>query len=151
MRTGVRVALDLGKARVGVARCDATATLASPYAVWPFTDVADLVARTRDLVAELAPLELLIGLPIDLRGESGLAADTVRQTAIVIAQGVAQTPVRLVDERLTTAAARKLLQAAGHNSRSDRQLIDAAAATVLLEDALEAERRQATPPGELVT
>lgn len=150
MRNGVRIALDLGAARVGVARSDALGQLALPHEVWPFTDVADLVARVGKIVQEHSPLEVLIGLPIDLRGEQGIAADAVLGVAQELAKALPEVSFRLVDERLTTAAARKLLQSAGYSAKLDRSVIDAAAATVLLEDALEAERRQGKPAGQVV-
>lgn len=149
MRAGVRFAIDIGSARIGVAKCDATATLASPFAVWPASSPVDLAARIRSELLDLDPIELILGLPVDLRGAEAVAAQEVRAVATELA-GLLELPIRLVDERLTTAAARKQLRSAGYTTRSDRMLIDAAAATVLLEDALAAERSQGFAPGELV-
>lgn len=146
MRTGVRVALDLGSVRIGVAKSDATGTLASPYTTWQVS--ADWMSELGKLIAEYEPIELIIGLPTNLRGESSVAAEAIKEIATEIKTNFPLQPIRLMDERMTTAAARKQLQAAGYNSRSDKHLIDAAAATVLLEDALEAERRQGKPAGE---
>jgi Holliday junction resolvase len=56
-----------------------------------------------------------------------------------------------VDERFTTATAHEALRAGGRDSRARRQTVDSAAAAVLLEAALEAERRTGLPPGDLVT
>jgi putative Holliday junction resolvase len=63
---------------------------------------------------------------------------------------VAPLPVRLVDERFTTSTAHAALRVGGHDSRDRRQTVDAAAAAVLLEAALEAERRTGAVPGQLV-
>ena len=149
MRTGVRFALDLGAARVGVAKCDASGLLASPFAVWPFTGLEDLAARINAELMEWDPLEFVIGLPVDLRGAEGVAAAAVREQAVFLASQV-DRPVRLVDERMTTVTARRRLREGGRDSRSDRALIDAAAATVLLEHALESERSRGIEPGEVV-
>ena len=150
MRQGVRIGLDLGAARIGVSRCDRDGILASPHAVWPAEELSELAARLRLLTQEFEVLEVVIGIPVDLRGEEGVAASAIRQHVAQLHELLPELALRLVDERLTTSAARKRLQEAGYNSRADKQLIDAAAATVLLEDALEAERRQGQAPGEVV-
>lgn len=150
MRRGVRLALDLGSVRTGVARCDASATLCSPMAVWSAASAQSIVPLLRDAFENDDVLEVLVGLPTALSGDQGIAADSVRAIASELHALLPEVPFRLVDERLTTAAARKQLQASGYTTRTDRSLIDAASAAVLLEDALEAERRQGKPPGELL-
>ena len=92
-----------------------------------------------------------MGLPRSLSGREGQAAVTARQFASDLAARVAPLPVRLVDERFTTSTAHEALRASGHDSRARRQTVDAAAAAVLLEAALEAERRTGIAPGQLVT
>ena len=150
MRKGVRLALDLGGVRTGVARCDASGVLASPMAVWQASSAAELIPLLSLALAQDEVLEIIVGLPTDLRGNEAVAAHSVRSLVHDLAVALPTVTFRLVDERLTTAAARKQLQAAGYSTRTDKALIDAAAATILLEDALEAERRQGVPPGEPV-
>ncbi len=108
-----------------------------------------------DALASLAAaeeaIEILIGLPKSLSGREGAAAATARQFAADLAARVAPLPVRLVDERFTTTTAHAALRAGGKDSRARRETVDAAAAAVLLDAALEAERRTGTTPGELVT
>ena len=150
MRHGVRFALDLGSVRIGVARCDATGTLASPHTVWEVKDQETLFKHISEILREYEPIEIVIGLPTDMRGEQGIAAQGVREQAQAFQASFPNVTWRLVDERLTTAAARKQLAASGYSTRTDKKLIDSAAAGVLLEDSLEAERRQGIPPGEVV-
>lgn len=150
MRNGVRLALDLGLARVGVARCDGLAMMSFPHDVVAWTDVESLAAYIRNVVNEYDVLECVVGLPLDLQGNESIAAIRVREVSEQLAQLIAPLPVRIVDERLTTKEARRSLQAAGHTTRTDKKLIDAAAATVLLEHTLEAERRTGHAPGEIV-
>jgi putative Holliday junction resolvase len=95
-------------------------------------------------------MEILVGLPMSLSGREGAAAVTARRFAAELAARVAPLPVRLVDERFTTSTAHDALRAAGHDSRARRQTVDAAAAAVLLEAALESERRTGDVPGQLV-
>lgn len=148
MRSGVRLAVDPGTVRIGVARSDPGGMLATPLTV---------VRRGKgdlDTLASLAEaeeaMEILVGLPRSLSGREGPAAVTARKFAAQLAARVAPRPVRLVDERFTTATAHEALRQGGHDSRARRQSVDAAAAAVLLEAALETERRTGRAPGELL-
>ena len=145
----MRLAVDPGSVRIGVARSDPSGALATPLTV---------VRRGRgdlDALASLAAteeaMEILVGLPRSLSGRDGPAAGAARQFAADLAVRVAPLPVRLVDERFTTATAHGALRASGHDSRARRRNRRSAAAAVLLEAALESERRTGRAPGELVT
>jgi putative holliday junction resolvase len=148
VRTGVRLAVDPGSVRIGVARSDPGGVLATPLTVVR-RGKGDLDALASLAAAEEA-MEILVGLPRSLSGREGQAAVTARQFAADLAARVAPLPVRLVDERFTTSTAHEALRASGHDSRARRQTVDAAAAAVLLEAALEAERRTGQAPGHLV-
>jgi putative Holliday junction resolvase len=150
-RTGVRVGVDVGSVRVGVAASDATGTLASPVTVLrrdhrAGRDLDELIG----LIAEREAIEVVVGLPQTLRGHDSSSTTDARAYAAALAARVAPVPVRLVDERLSTVAAQQQLRAAGRDTRSSRQLIDAAAAVVLLESALDHERNTGAPAGEQV-
>lgn len=147
-REGVRLALDWGDARIGVAACDRYGLVPYPHGavLAGDTEIADILAA----IAELEPFEILVGLPISLSGDEGLAAATCRERAQVLAQAT-PLPVRLVDERLTTVTASRKLREGGKKAKQQRQLIDAAAAVEILRHALETERNQGLPPGELVS
>ena len=149
VRSGVRLAVDPGSVRIGVARSDPGGVLATPLTV------VRQGKRALDALAKLAAaeeaMEILVGLPRSLSGRDGPAAAGAKQFAADLAARVAPLPVRLVDERFTTATAHDALRAGGHDSRARRQTVDAAAAAVLLEAALESERRTGRAPGELVS
>ena len=146
-RRGVRVGLDWGDARIGVARCDPDGILATPYATVAAgeREVADLLA----VLAELEPLEVVVGLPITLGGAEGIAAVKVRDRARRLATAT-PVPVRLVDERLTTVEASRRLRETGRRAKEQRSVIDAAAAAAILEHALGVERSRGEPPGALL-
>ena len=144
----MRLAVDPGSVRIGVARSDPGGVLATPLTVVR-RGKGDLDALASLATAEEA-MEILVGLPRSLSGREGQAAVTARQFAADLAARVAPLPVRLVDERFTTSTAHVALRAGGHDSRARRQTVDAAAAAVLLEAALEAERRTGQAPGQLV-
>lgn len=152
MRIGVRLGVDVGSVRVGVAVSDPAGVLASPVTVLrrdrrTDRDLDELVA----LCAEREAVEVMVGLPRTLSGHEGTAAAACRDYAGALATRLSPIPVRLVDERLSTVSATRDLRAAGVTSREARGIIDAAAAVVLLQAALDTERATGVEPGEPVT
>ena len=157
MRRGVRMALDLGQVRVGVAACDRDGILAHPVTTVPGTDGSwsgddPALAQLLSVVAEYEPFEVVVGLPRSLTGQEGPAATRIREQAERLATALSPygVGVRLVDERFTTTTASRQLRAAGRSAKRQRQVIDQAAAVGILEHALELERRTGLPPGEPV-
>ncbi|SDR67101.1 Holliday junction resolvase RuvX [Agrococcus carbonis] len=146
MRRGVRIGVDVGRARVGVARCDPDGLLATPVETIQRATV-DPVARLRELAAELDAIEAVVGLPISLSGGDTPSTQDARDMA---AQLAATMPVRLVDERLSTVTASAGMRASGRSAKQQRQTIDQAAAVVILQHALDSERAAGRAPGELV-
>lgn len=94
----------------------------------------------RRLVTEYEPVAVVVGLPVDLAGHDGPAAQAVRVRAEAIAEAISPVPVYLADERLTTATAAGRLRATGRTVRTSRSVIDQAAAVAILEGVLDAER-----------
>jgi putative Holliday junction resolvase len=151
MRPGVRLGVDVGTVRVGVARSDPSALVVTPVETVARDRMGDRdVERIAELVEESGALEVVVGLPRTLRGDEGTAAAAARQYATAIAQRVAPVCVRLVDERLTTVSAHRTLREAGLRGRRHRPVVDQAAAVVILQSALDAERASGRPPGALV-
>ncbi len=148
MRTGVRLGVDVGSVRVGVARSDPGGVLASPLEV--IAQGRGDLDRLARLIASHNALEVIVGLPTTLAGREGPAAAGARQVASALAARIAPVPVRLFDERFTTTTAHTVLRHSGKNSRARRPMVDQAAAAVLLQAALDAERATGCPPGELV-
>lgn len=147
----MRIAVDVGTARVGVAASDADGGLAFPVSVLmrdrrAGRDLDELVSVVREREA----IEVLVGLPQTLRGRDSRSTLDARAYAEVLAARVAPVPVRLVDERLSTVSAQRRLHDAGRDTRKSRPVIDAAAAVVLLEAALDRERHTGAPAGEQV-
>jgi putative Holliday junction resolvase len=140
--------VDVGSARIGVASCDPDGVLASPLATVRrgHGDQAE-IAR---LAAERDAIEIVVGLPTSLSGRPGKAAADAREFASALVSFVAPAEVRLVDERFTTVLAHAALREGGRDSKERRPVIDKAAAALLLQDALDTERRTGDPAGELV-
>jgi putative holliday junction resolvase len=148
LRSGVRLGLDPGEARIGVARSDPSGFLATPVETVSRGE-GDL-ARLAALVAEEEALEVVVGLPLSLSGAEGPAAARVREFAGRLARLVAPVPVRLCDERLTTVSAESMLRDRGRKGRSRRAVVDQAAAVMILQHALDTERAVGAAPGEIV-
>ena len=148
VRTGVRLGVDVGSVRVGVARSDPDGVLASPLEV--IAHGRGDLDRLAGLVASHGAVEVIVGLPTTLAGREGPAAAGARQVASALAARIAPVPVRLFDERFTTTTAHAVLRQSGKNSRARRPMVDQAAAAVLLQAALDAERSTGRPPGEFV-
>lgn len=152
MRPGVRIGIDPGDARIGVARSDPSGFLATPVETVR-RGKGDLTRIVRILgeEAEASPvLEVVVGLPRSLSGGEGPAAVKVREFAARLAARVAPVPVRLVDERMTTVSAEAMLRDQGRKGGKRRAVVDQAAAVLILQHALDTERATGAAPGEIV-
>lgn len=152
MRPGTRLGVDVGSVRIGVARSDPGGVLATPLETVR-RGKGDL-DRIAELVAEYEAVEVVVGLPTSLSGRPGPAAEQARRFAEALAERLAPLlpadGVRLYDERLTTVTAETGLRQSGVRGKARRQVVDQAAAAVLLQAALDGERLTGRPPGETV-
>lgn len=148
MRFGVRLGIDPGDARIGVARSDPSGMLATPVET-VVRGEGDL-DRIAAILEEEAAVEVVVGLPRSLSGGEGPAAAKVREFAVALARRVDPVPVRLCDERLTTVTAESMLRERGKKGAKRRAVVDQAAAVVILQNALDTERARGAAPGELV-
>lgn len=148
MRSGVRLGIDPGDVRIGVARSDPSGFLASPIETVA-RGRGDL-ARITEILAECEAVEVVVGLPRSLSGGEGPAAAKVRLFTRELARRVAPVPVRLCDERLTTVSAEAMLRDRGRKGTKRRAVVDQAAAVLILQNALDTERATGRAPGEIV-
>lgn len=129
-------ALDLGARRIGVAFSDSGRTLASPWGTIARSGDPEADRRAVvDAVREVEASVVVVGLPLSLSGEAGPAAraaldEATALRALLEPLGVA---VETVDERFTTVEAERSLAAAGRRGKAARQVVDSAAAMVLLQ------------------
>jgi len=154
---GPRLAVDVGSVRVGLAASDPDGLIATPVATLArdnakrpagqlSSDIAAIVDEARDRCVAL----VYVGLPRHLSGAEGAASQAARAYAVALAHAVAPVTVRLVDERMSTVTAHQALQASGRSGRRQRQVVDQAAAVVILQSALDTERATGRRPGEKV-
>lgn len=151
MRSGVRIGIDVGRARIGVARCDPGAILAVPVETVARSaegDDAD-VRRILEITAEHEAIELVVGNPLSLSGRPTASTDDAIGFAARLSVATA-VPVRLVDERLSTVSAQRDLRAAGRSAKRQRSVVDQAAAVIILQHAIDAERASGEAPGRML-
>jgi putative Holliday junction resolvase len=152
VRPGVRLGVDVGAVRVGLAASDPSGMLASPVETVPrdtSSARADLT-RIATVARERGAVEVVVGLPRLLSGAEGEAARLARAYAADLALAVHPVPVQLVDERLTTVESHRRLRESGVAGRSQRAVVDQTAAVLILQTALDTERVSGRAPGMLV-
>jgi putative Holliday junction resolvase len=147
MRSGVRIGIDVGTVRVGVARSDFHGMLATP--VETVQRGSGDVERVLAIATELGVMELIVGLPLALSGKETASTGDARRFAQQLANA-GETPVRLVDERLSTVSANAAMRDAGRSQKKSRSVIDQAAAIIILQHALDSERATLREPGTLL-
>jgi len=132
-RRGVRLGVDVGTVRIGVASCDRDGLLATPVETVKAEPRRASLDRLAALAAEYEAFEIVVGLPRSLSGGEGPAAAKIRAYARDLAR------------RLGPG-----LPASGAKATKGRSVVDQAAAVVILQNALDAERMSGRPPGLMV-
>jgi putative holliday junction resolvase len=143
----------VGDVRIGIAVSDADGVLASPVETVP-RGTGDL-DRIAALVREHSVVEVVVGLARSLSGGESHAAAKTRAFADELLKTLtkADSPsvgVRLIDERLTTVSAERVLRERGRKGARRREVVDQAAAVVILQHAIDTERSTGRPPGQEV-
>lgn len=150
MRRGRRLAVDVGRVRLGIALCDQEAILASPLdAVARSSSVTDTIEAIAKLAKFHGVIEVYVGDPISLSGKETDSTSDARLFASRLSSSV-DVPVRLIDERFTTVAATTKLRASGISAKDSKYIIDSASAVEILESALSYEKSSGLAPGILV-
>lgn len=137
--------LDAGSVRVGLAAADPTGTLATPVAVLLRSRVRELWARVRREAEERGADTVVVGLPRELDGSEGPAAEDARRLA-ADAERETGLRVELWDERFTSAEAERALIAGGMRRGRRRETVDGVAAALMLQGWLDARRIRSGSP-----
>ena len=130
------LAVDLGKARTGLALCDEGEILASPAGVITQYNREKLVGEVAQKARELGAREIVVGLPRNMDGSEGESARGAREFAAAL-------QVTMRDERLTTVTAHGYLNETNTRGKKRKAVVDAVAAVVILEEYLAFRRRRA--------
>ena len=146
-RRGVHLGVDVGDARVGVAVSDPDGMLATPLVTLARDRRHDAdIEALAGLAGEHEAVAVVVGLPRSLSGREGPAARGVRRYAQRLLARIAPIPVHMMDERLTTVEAGRTLSQRGVRGRRQRAVVDQAAAVLILQAWLDAERKAETDP-----
>ncbi len=138
------IGLDLGEKRIGVAVSDESGRIALPLATLSGDQpTCEMIAGILNLADQHRAKKIVIGMPTRLSGEAGPAAQKAAQLARALAAETS-LPVITWDERLTTALAEKTMVAADVKRRQRRQKIDKIAATLILQNYLDAHTDEKT-------
>ena len=128
--------LDHGTRRVGVAASDELQMIAQPLEYIPAEPFADFLTRLKEILREKEVDLILIGMPRNMDGSYGPAALKVQEFAAALKDAVT-VPLKLWDERLTTAQAQKFLIQGGVRRDKRKEKVDKTAAAILLQSYLD--------------
>ncbi len=134
-----RLGIDPGQRRVGLALAEDE--MASPLKTLLRSEDAGLIAQLTDEIRTLDIAEVVMGLPVRMDGREGPEAKRARALASAISKA-SGVPVKLWDERMTTVAAERELRGVGMKGAKKKAVLDQAAATLLLQSYLDAQRER---------
>ena len=130
------MAVDFGESRTGLAMCDRTEFLASPLGVIEEKGLAAIVEKIVYAARSYEAQHIVVGLPRNMDGSEGARASRCRRVANMLSNILTDIPVEMWDERVTTVQAARNLDEAGMHGKKRKQVIDAEAATIILDSYL---------------
>jgi putative Holliday junction resolvase len=144
------LAIDPGDARTGVACCDEQEMLASPVCVIHERNRDVLAKKIAEEARSLNADQIIVGHPINMNGTLGERSESSRQLAAKVSE-IIDIPVLLWDERCTTVLAADLLNCANVRGQKRKNIIDAVAAVVMLENYMSYRKNKNAPPSQTYT
>lgn len=152
---GIKLGVDVGTVRVGVAICDSDGILATPFKTLDRNPKKNSDVRViAALAAERGAVQIFVGLPRTMKGEEHASARMATEYAQLLAEELGRTgldvPVNLVDERLSTVTAHRHLHEAGMSSKNHRKVVDQVAAAGILQHAIDMQKARGTDVGSRV-
>lgn len=152
---GIKLGVDVGTVRVGVALCDSDGILATPFKTLDRNPKKNSDVRViAALAAERGAVQIFVGLPRTMKGEEHASARMATEYAELLAEELGRTgldvPVNLVDERLSTVTAHRHLHEAGMSSKNHRKVVDQVAAAGILQHAIDMQKARGTDVGSRV-
>jgi len=131
------LALDHGTVRIGVALSDELKMMASPLEFIPAEPFADVLTRLKALVREKEVELIIIGMPRNMDGSYGTAAEKVREFATALKDALA-IPLKMWDERLSSTQANRMMAESGVKRDKRKEKVDGMAAAIFLQSYLDA-------------
>ncbi|MFM2137364.1 MAG: hypothetical protein RJA84_492 [Actinomycetota bacterium] len=140
MQRGRRIAFDYGDVRIGVAVSDPDSILSSPLTTLR-SDSKSLSKEILAIFEEIEPVQIFVGKPALLSGNSGSASEKAEDFAQSLT-ALTDVEIVMVDERMSTVSAARNLREAGKNARDSKSSIDMAAAVAILDFGIEIQKRK---------
>ncbi len=135
------MSVDLGKARTGLALCDKTEFLASPYKVIFEKSPQKLLQKVADAANEAKAALIVVGLPKNMDGSEGESAQNARAFATQLAE-LTEVETVMQDERGTTITAHSFLNDTNTRGKKRKNVVDEVAATIILQNFLDARKNK---------
>jgi len=132
------IGLDLGDKTLGIASSDTSQTIASAYQTIRFqnNDFDEALRKLKEVVLELNPEKIILGLPKNMNGSIGFQAQKVLDFKSKIEKEI-KIEVVLIDERLTSKMAESVMISASMSRKKRKSKIDKIAATLILQSYLD--------------
>lgn len=137
------MSVDLGKARTGLAICDKSELLAHPLEVIEERYIENLLIKVSEKAKENGAQMIVVGLPKNMDGSEGESAQNAREFTRRLAE-ISSLPVDNIDERGTTITAHNFLNTTNTRGKKRKAVVDAVAATIILEDYLNTRKNKNT-------
>lgn len=128
----IMMSVDYGDVRTGVAFCDKSEVLASPYGVIHESYQPKLVQKLAEIAAEKGAQKIVVGLPVNMDGSYGFRCDACRELGKML-QEASGIEVDYQDERLTTVIAHDFLSANNVKGKKRKEKVDAVSAVLILQ------------------
>lgn len=128
----IMMSVDYGDVRTGVAFCDKSEVLASPYGVIHESYQPKLVQKLAGIAAEKGAQKIIVGLPVNMDGSYGFRCDACRELGKML-QKTSGIEVDYQDERLTTVIAHDFLSANNVKGKKRKEKVDAVSAVLILQ------------------
>lgn len=128
----IMMSVDYGDVRTGVAFCDKSEVLASPYGVIHESYQPKLVQKLAEIAAEKGAQKIIVGLPVNMDGSYGYRCDACRELGKML-QETSGIEVDYQDERLTTVIAHDFLSANNVKGKKRKEKVDAVSAVLILQ------------------
>ncbi len=135
------MSVDLGKARTGLALCDKTEFLASPYKVIFEKSPQKLLQKVADAAKEAKAALIVVGLPKNMDGSEGESAQNARAFAAQLTE-LTEVETVMQDERGTTITAHSFLNDTNTRGKKRKNVVDEVAATIILQNFLDARKNK---------
>ena len=134
--------VDFGDTRTGIAVSDVSRFLASGLGYLSPGGIVKTADAVAEKARELGVVGVIVGLPINMNGTEGPRAARCREFADLLRERLPHIDVEMVDERLTTVSAHKILSENNVRGKKRKDTVDALSARLILEDYLTMRKRE---------